>query len=180
MSPPLPPSPPHGPPSSTCASRLQATIPGPPSPAFNFILISSTNCILIKLYELWLVFKCHLYKQFFYDKFNKYYNQDMNIQELMGQAQKLQSEVQKKLDEFEKKQFEYDYKNGAVVVIIQGNMLIASIKINKTLIDPEDAQMLEEMIAEAVNQAVIGVQNDRDAIQDAVTSKSKNKSAFGF
>ncbi|MDR2847070.1 MAG: YbaB/EbfC family nucleoid-associated protein [Mycoplasmataceae bacterium] len=92
----------------------------------------------------------------------------MDIQKLMGQAQQMQKNLQKRMGEFEKKQFEYNYKNGAIVVIIQGDLLIASIKINKTLIDPEEPQMLEEMVSEAVNQAIVGVKNDRDAIQNAV------------
>src|SRR4051812_31120591 len=45
MSPPLPPSPPSGPPRGTCASRRNEMLPAPPSPAFTFSCASSTNSL---------------------------------------------------------------------------------------------------------------------------------------
>lgn len=92
----------------------------------------------------------------------------MNFQSMMSQAQKMQKELQKKMDEFEKKKFEYGYKNDAIIVIIQGDFTIISCKINKVLIDPNDSQMLQEMICEAINQAILGVKNDRDEIQNSL------------
>jgi DNA-binding YbaB/EbfC family protein len=94
----------------------------------------------------------------------------MNINNLMAQAQKMQKDLSKKIGEFEKKEFSYDYKNGSVVVNIKGDFTITKIDINKVLIDPEDSQLLEEMIAEAVTAAVKGVKNDRDEIQGANTA----------
>lgn len=79
----------------------------------------------------------------------------------------MQKELQKKLDEFEKKEFEYDYKNGSVIVNISGKGIITNITINDILIDKDDKITLQEMITEATNAAIIGVQEDRKLIEKA-------------
>jgi len=73
---------------------------------------------------------------------------------MLAQVQKMQKELQKKQQEFFNKEFEVDYKNGSVVVNIMGSKKIAGIKINPALIDPEDPITLQEMVAEAINQAI--------------------------
>lgn len=78
----------------------------------------------------------------------------MNLNNLMQQAQKMQKEYSKKLAEFENKEFEYDYSNGSVIVKMSGALKILSLKINKTLIDPEDPLTLEEMVSEAINNTM--------------------------
>lgn len=93
------------------------------------------------------------------------------MQAMMAQAQKMQKQLQERLAAFDKKQFEYDYKNGSIVVIIKGDFTIVKVNINKVLIDPDDKEMLQDMIAEAINAAYDGVKADRDAIQDSLTPK---------
>jgi DNA-binding YbaB/EbfC family protein len=92
------------------------------------------------------------------------------MQSMMAQAQKLQKELEKKMSDFKSKAFQYSYKNDSVVIIIKGDFTILQIKINSILIDPEDKQTLEEMVGEAMNAAIKGVQADQDAIQSAVTN----------
>ncbi|WEK83155.1 MAG: YbaB/EbfC family nucleoid-associated protein [Mycoplasma sp.] len=86
----------------------------------------------------------------------------MNLNNLMQQAQKMQKEYSKKLAEFEAKEFEYDYSNGSVVVKMSGALKIVSLKINPTLIDPEDPLTLEEMVSEAINNAMELVSEQKD------------------
>lgn len=88
----------------------------------------------------------------------------MNLQKMAEMMKKAQREVEKKLSEFEEKTYDFDYKNGAVIVLIKGNLKIEKITINPTLIDPEDKTMLEEMIVEAVNNAVSEIEKQRDAL----------------
>jgi DNA-binding YbaB/EbfC family protein len=95
----------------------------------------------------------------------------MNINQLMQQAQKMQRDVQKKLDEFDQKEFEIDYKNGSVIIQITGAGKITSLNINKALVDPEDKITMEEMIAEAINEAYDSVKSDRDALQQSSMPK---------
>ena len=91
----------------------------------------------------------------------------MNMQGMLAQAQKMQKELQKKLDEFYKKEFEIDYKNGSVIVHIYGSGQIKALKINKALIDPEDPITLQEMVAEAVNEATSAMKQQADDIQSS-------------
>jgi DNA-binding YbaB/EbfC family protein len=94
----------------------------------------------------------------------------MNMQSMMAQAQKMQKDLEKKMSEFKAKAFQYSYKNDSIVIIIKGDFTILDTKINSVLIDPEDKQTLEEMISEAMNAAIKGVQADQDAIQASVAN----------
>ena len=78
----------------------------------------------------------------------------MNMQALMQQAQKMQREMQKKQAELEAKVFHVESAGGAIVIEIKGTRQIESIVIDKDAIDPEDKEMLEDMIKIAVNEAI--------------------------
>jgi DNA-binding YbaB/EbfC family protein len=95
----------------------------------------------------------------------------MNLNQMMQQAQKAQKELQKKLEDFESKEFEFNYKNGSIIVRINGACKITDLKINKTLIDPEDPVMLQEMICEAANSAIESILDDREEIQSSVMNR---------
>jgi DNA-binding YbaB/EbfC family protein len=95
----------------------------------------------------------------------------MNFNQIMQQAQKAQKDLKKKMDEYEAKEFEFNYKNGSVVVRINGACKIVDLKINKTLIDPEDPAMLQEMICEATNSAIESILADREEIQQSITQR---------
>jgi DNA-binding YbaB/EbfC family protein len=95
----------------------------------------------------------------------------MNFNQMMQQAQKAQKDIQRKLEDFEKKEFEFDYKNGSIVIRINGACKITDLKINKTLIDPEDPLMLQEMLCEAINSAVESIIADREEIQTPVMNR---------
>jgi DNA-binding YbaB/EbfC family protein len=92
----------------------------------------------------------------------------MNFQNMMSQAQKMQKALDQKMAEYEKKKFAYDYKNGAIIITSQGDYTIANCQINKDLIDPNEPNILQEMICEAINQALLGVKNDRDEIKNSL------------
>jgi DNA-binding YbaB/EbfC family protein len=78
----------------------------------------------------------------------------MNINNLMQQAQKMQKEYSKKINEFNNKEFEYNYQNGCVIIKMTGALKIIKLTINKSLIDPDDVITLEEMVSEAINNAI--------------------------
>ncbi|WP_033159910.1 YbaB/EbfC family nucleoid-associated protein [Mycoplasmoides alvi] len=90
----------------------------------------------------------------------------MNFQKMAEMIKKNQREMEKKLDEFDKTEFDFDYKNGSVKIKIMGNLNIIKIDINNTLIDPEDKLMLQEMIAEAINEAILKITTKRDEIAE--------------
>ena len=78
----------------------------------------------------------------------------MNMQALMQQAQKMQQEMEKQQRELEAKQFEITSAGGGIKVVITGAKEIKSIDIDKEIIDPEDKDMLQDMIVVAVNEAI--------------------------
>ena len=78
----------------------------------------------------------------------------MNMNSLMQQAQRMQKELAKKQAELEEKLFEVVSSGGAIKVSIYGNRRIEKIDIDKDAIDPEDKEMLEDMIISAVNEAL--------------------------
>ncbi len=84
----------------------------------------------------------------------------MNFNNLMQQAKIMQ----KKLDEFNKREFEYDYSNGSIIVKLTGGLKIINLTINKTLVDPEDTITLQEMITEAINNAIALVNEQKEEI----------------
>ena len=82
--------------------------------------------------------------------------------------QKMQKDLMKKMEEFGEKEFDYDYMNGSVVVKITGNLKILSLNINEALIDPTDKITLQEMIAEAINEAIEAVNNARQDLMPSI------------
>lgn len=87
----------------------------------------------------------------------------MNIQKLMKQAKEMQSKLEKKIKEFDNEEFEFVYQK-SITIKIKGSLEILKIDINKELIDPEDKTMLEEMIAEAMNEAIEAITEEKNKI----------------
>jgi DNA-binding YbaB/EbfC family protein len=71
--------------------------------------------------------------------------------DLMKQAQKMQQEMGKIQEEAKKKTVEASAGGGMVVATASGAMEIVSIKIEKDVINPEDAEMLQDLVVAAVN-----------------------------
>ena len=92
----------------------------------------------------------------------------MNMQQMLIQAQKMQREMQKKQAELEQKEFEVS-KGGAVTVVVKGDKTIKSINIDKDALDPENKDMVEELIALAINEAVEQIKEAEAAISSSMT-----------
>jgi hypothetical protein len=74
--------------------------------------------------------------------------------DLMKQAQKMQQEMGKIQEESKKKTVEASAGGGMVVVVANGAQEIISIKIEKDVVDPEDIEMLQDLVTAAVNEAL--------------------------
>ncbi|MFT5366095.1 MAG: DNA-binding YbaB/EbfC family protein [Candidatus Latescibacterota bacterium] len=72
---------------------------------------------------------------------------------MMKQAQKLQAKLAKVQDELGQKEVEGTAGGGMVVVVANGNQDILSVKIKPEVVDPEDVEMLEDLIMAAIIQA---------------------------
>ena len=77
-----------------------------------------------------------------------------NMQNLMKQAKKMQEELQQKQEEVALKEIETSAGGGAVVVKATGDKVIKEIIIKKEVVDPEDVEMLQDLVLTAVNEAL--------------------------
>ena len=74
---------------------------------------------------------------------------------LMKQAQKLQSKMLKLQEEIADKTVEAASGGGMVKVVANGSQQILSIQIEKEVVDPEDVEMLQDLIIAAINDAIM-------------------------
>ena len=77
-----------------------------------------------------------------------------NMNQMLKQAQKMQEDMASLQEDLEQRQYSATSGGGAVSVMVDGKHLIKSIKINPDIIDPEDAEMLEDLVTVAVNEAI--------------------------
>lgn len=77
-----------------------------------------------------------------------------NMNNLMKQAQKLQKQMEDMQKEMETKEFEASVGGGAVVVKANGKKEIISINIKPEVVDPDDVEMIEDLILSAVNEVL--------------------------
>ena len=86
------------------------------------------------------------------NKFTGGGNHKMNT--VIKQAQMMQEEMNRVQSELEEKTVEASAGGGKVTVVMKGTKEIVSIKIAPEIIDPEDAEMLEDLVTVAVNDAI--------------------------
>ena len=77
-----------------------------------------------------------------------------NMQQLMRQAQKMQADVQRVQEEIGNSELEYSAGGGAVKVVVYGRKELKSIEIQPECVDPDDVEMLQDLILAAVNGAI--------------------------
>ncbi len=80
-----------------------------------------------------------------------------NMNAMMKQAQKMQAELAKAQDEIKEMSFTGTSGGGVVKVCALGDQSIQSIEIDPSVVDPEDVEMLQDMVCAAVNEALRGV-----------------------
>lgn len=77
-----------------------------------------------------------------------------NMGKMMKQAQQLQEKMNKLQEEMADKTVEATAGGGMVKAVANGRQQIVSIKIEKEVVDPEDVEMLQDLIAAAINEAL--------------------------
>jgi nucleoid-associated protein EbfC len=78
----------------------------------------------------------------------------MNLNKLMKQAQKMQEQMAKTQAELEEKTVEVSSAGGKVTVVANGAGDVISIKIAREIVDPEDVEILEDLVLSSVKQAI--------------------------
>lgn len=87
----------------------------------------------------------------------------MNMNQLMKQAKKMQEDMEKTQEELQEKTFEASSGGNAVCVKVTGAKVVKEIKIQKDVVDPEDVEMLEDLILTCVNEALRKVDDAQSA-----------------
>ena len=90
---------------------------------------------------------------------------------MLMQAQKMQRELQKAQDELKKKEFTVS-KGGAVTVVVLGDKTVKSVNIDSDAFDSDNKEMVEEMIAMAINEANSQIDVESAKINEAITGRS--------
>lgn len=88
----------------------------------------------------------------------------MNINSLMKEAKKMQADMEKSQEELAGKEFEATTGGGAISAKVSGQKVLKEIKIQKDVVDPDDVEMLEDLILTCVNEALRKV-DDAQAAQ---------------
>ena len=78
----------------------------------------------------------------------------MNINNLMKEAKKMQADMEKSQAELATKEFDATAGGGAISVKVSGQKVIKEIKIDKDVVDPDDVEMLEDLILTCINEAL--------------------------
>ena len=86
----------------------------------------------------------------------------LDPQAMMRQVQKMQEEIRAKQEELENREYTGTASGEMVTVTMTGKHAITSVKIKPEAVDPDDIEMLEDLIAAAVNSAVAAVDKDSD------------------
>ena len=78
----------------------------------------------------------------------------MNLNNLMKEAKKMQADIEKSQTELQAKEFDATAGGGAVSVKVTGSKEIKEITIKKDVVDPDDVEMLQDLILTCVNEAL--------------------------
>ena len=82
--------------------------------------------------------------------------------DMMKQIQSLQEDMQKKQEELDAREYEISSGGGMVKVKITGTKEITAIKLDPSIVDPAEVEMLEDMVTAAVNEAVRKVESTNE------------------
>ena len=93
----------------------------------------------------------------------------MNPQAMLKQAQKMQAKIQAVQEEAARETVEATAGGGMVTATVYGDLRIKSIEIDPEALDPEDVEMLQDMIVAAVNEALRAAENDAASTMQKLT-----------
>ncbi len=93
-----------------------------------------------------------------------------NMNAMLKQAQKMQEDMAALQQDLESREYSATSGGGIVSVTVDGRHLIKNIKINPDAVDPEDPEMLEDLITVAVNEAISNAIKTSEEEMGAITS----------
>lgn len=101
-----------------------------------------------------------------------------NMQGMLKKVQKMQADMVKMQEDLKSRTVETTVGGGAVSVVVSGKKELKSIKINPSAVDPEDVEMLEDLIISAVNEGMRKVDEMTEKEMAKVTGGMKLPGMF--
>ena len=92
-----------------------------------------------------------------------------NMQAMLKQAQKMQENIEAKKAELEAKEYVVTSGGGMVEITMTGKHEVKAIGINPEVVDPEDVEMLEDMLVAALNEVTRQIDEEAERELDIVT-----------
>ena len=81
-----------------------------------------------------------------------------NMNQMIKQAQKMQDQITELQEDIEAREFSATAGGGAVEVVLTGKKTIKTLNIKPEAVDPEDVEMLQDLIISAINEAVNNIE----------------------
>ena len=103
-----------------------------------------------------------------------------NMNNLMKQAQRMQKQMEEKTKELEEKQWEATAGGGAVTVRVSGKKEVVAVKLAEEVVDPDDIEMLEDLIMAATNEALRKMEEESNQAMGSLTGGLNLGGGFPF
>ena len=88
---------------------------------------------------------------------------------MIKQAQKMQQDMQRMQAELEEKEYSAQAGGGVVEAVVTGKRVLKSLTVDPEAVDPEDVEMLQDLIVAAVNEALRTAEQDMAASMQSIT-----------
>ena len=92
-----------------------------------------------------------------------------NMNNLMKQAQRMQRQMEETTKELEAKEYTATAGGGAVSVTVSGKKEVTAVKLSEEVVDPDDIEMLEDLIVAATNEAFRQMEEESSAAMSKLT-----------
>jgi len=92
-----------------------------------------------------------------------------NMNQMIKQAQKMQDQITELQEDIEEREFTATAGGGAVEVVLTGKKTLKSLTLKPEIVDPEDIEMLQDLIISAVNEAVNNVESTTEDEMSKIT-----------
>lgn len=103
-----------------------------------------------------------------------------NMNNLMKQAQKMQKQMEENQKALEEKEFTAGAGGGAVEVTVSGKREVLKVKLTEEVVDPDDIEMLEDLIVAATNEALRKAEEEAAAVMSKLTGGIGGLGGLGF
>jgi len=103
-----------------------------------------------------------------------------NMNNLMKQAQKMQKQMQEQQAALEEKEYSAKAGGGAVEVTVSGKRELTKVTIDPEAVDPDDVEMLEDLIVAATNEALRAAEDDAAKTMGSITGALGGLGGLGF